>query len=514
MAASDDLKNAQTALAEGKTFTYKGKKYSLTEIRDTLIPKILQPAVEQEKAAQTEAEQQAGAQRQVVEDVVAQTKLAIDRAKSAKKSAETTANLARRAFNNGEISEQEYSAAVGLPAQIQADIDAMTAGKSVGRLVGTASYEAVPLTTTKTTATKPATPSATAERLGGTTKVTPAKPTATTTATPTEPVAPSAPSVTPTKAKGKKTTTPPASPDAWKDILRQNFPGYSNDWLTDNAVAHFGQDVIDLMVRAADPNGKFGGLKTEEGKAAYEREMRQTAYFLNTTNNAKAFDQSTPANQQTLVNNKKLEITNELGDLGFDEATLNKLSFDMARKGLTGAGLTQAIYATVLKPAGAPADVAVRAMESADADRIKAIGRAYNYSVSDDELKSILTGQPTASGIVLTEEGLRQKAQKWAKGAMPQLADQIDSGVSLSDIAGNYRRYASQILETTEDQIDMFSGPYLQAFGTKDTGQLSLGDWVERLKSDPRFGWQYTKQANQQATDVALSIARAFGKVQ
>jgi hypothetical protein len=59
----------------------------------------------------------------------------------------------------------------------------------------------------------------------------------------------------------------------------------------------------------------------------------------------------------------------------------------------------------------------------------------------------------------------------------------------------------------------MFSGPYLKAFGSKDGGQLSLSEWVTTVKSDPTFGWQYTKQANQQATDIALSLARAFGKV-
>lgn len=317
-----------------------------------------------------------------------------------------------------------------------------------------------------------------------------------------------------TGGNGVRVKRQPVSPDAWKDILRQTFPSYSNDWLSDNAVAHFGQDVISLMVEAADPKGRFGGLKTDEGKAAYDRALRQTSYFLNTENSARAFDQATPANQQALINQKKLEITADLGDIGLDEQTLNRVASEAARKGLSGLGLSQAVYANILKPTGAPSPVATRALEAADADRIRKIGRAYNYNVTDDEIKSILTGVPTPSGIVLTEDGLREKAQKYAKGVMPQLADQIDSGLTLDEISGNYRRYAAQLLEQSEDQIDMFSGPYLQAFGTKETGQLSLGDWVERVKSDGRFGWQYTKQANQQATDVALSIARAFGKVQ
>jgi hypothetical protein len=328
------------------------------------------------------------------------------------------------------------------------------------------------------------------------------------------PVTPSGGGGTGTGGKGTRTPRQPVSPDAWKDILRQRFPAYSNDWLADNGVAHFGQDLIELMVEASKPNGKFGGLKTDAGVKAFELALRQTNYFLNTDNSAKQFDQSTPATQKTLIDAKKLELTSELGDIGLDEVTINALAADAARKGLTGLGLTQAAYSYILKPADQPTAVATRAMEAADADRIRAIGRAYNYNVSDSELKSILTGAPTAAGVVLTEEGLRQKAQNWAKGAMPQLADQIDRGLTLEEIGGNYQKDAAQILEQPEDKIDMFSGPYLQAFGTKETGQMSLGDWIERLKSDSRFGWQYTKQANQQATDVALSIARAFGKVQ
>jgi uncharacterized protein YjdB len=42
---------------------------------------------------------------------------------------------------------------------------------------------------------------------------------------------------------------------------------------------------------------------------------------------------------------------------------------------------------------------------------------------------------------------------------------------------------------------------------------MGLGDWVTKLKSDESFGWQFTKQANQQATDIGLTLARAFGKV-
>lgn len=305
------------------------------------------------------------------------------------------------------------------------------------------------------------------------------------------------------------------SPDAWKDILRQTFPSYTNEWLTDNANTHFGADLISLMVEASKPNGKYQGLSTEEGKAAYARALRQTAYYQTTETNARDFDQRTTADKTSLVNRKKLEISDAYGDIGFDDATLTLLATDAARKGVTGLGLRQAVYSGTFKQKSQQPELAGRALQGADADRLKKLGREYNFKVSDDQIQSILTGAPEAStGLVLTEEGLRQRLQKYVKGAMPQIADQIDAGLTLEDIGGNYRRYAAALLERSEDEIDMFQGPYLQAFGTKDAGQLSLTDWTQKIKSDPNFGWQYTKQANEQATDVALSLARAFGKVQ
>jgi hypothetical protein len=99
------------------------------------------------------------------------------------------------------------------------------------------------------------------------------------------------------------------------------------------------------------------------------------------------------------------------------------------------------------------------------------------------------------------------------RGLSPHLRDQFDAGLSLDQIGSTYRSYAAQLLETPEDQINMFDGPYLQAFDNGEGSQLSLSQWVEKVKTDPRFGWQYTKQANQQATDIGLTLARAFGKV-
>ena len=302
----------------------------------------------------------------------------------------------------------------------------------------------------------------------------------------------------------------------WQAVLQDQFPGYSKDWLAANATSHFGQDMINLMVEASKLNGKYLGLTTDASVAAFQKAIKQTVYWQTTETAAKNFDQAIGVDRDRIINNKKLEIANSYGDVSFDDATLTQLATNAARLGLTGLGLQQAVYAGALKPGagGSQTALAGRVLQGADADRIRSIGRAWNTKITDGQVQAILTGKADpATGIVLTEDALREQLQAKWKGAMPHLRDQFDAGLTLDQIGSSYKSYAAQLLETPEDQINMFEGPYLQAFDNGEGGQLSLSQWIEKVKTDPRFGWQYTKQANQQSTDIALTLARAFGKV-
>jgi hypothetical protein len=302
----------------------------------------------------------------------------------------------------------------------------------------------------------------------------------------------------------------------WQAVLQDQFPGYSKDWLAANARSHFGQDMINLMVEASKLNGKYLGLTTDASVAAFQKAIKQTVYWQTTETAAKNFDQAIGVDRDRIINNKKLEIANSYGDVSFDDATLTQLATNAARLGLTGLGLQQAVYAGALKPGagGSQTALAGRVLQGADADRIRSIGRGWNTKISDGQIQSILTGKADpATGLVLTEDGLREQLQAKWKGAMPHLRDQFDAGLTLDQIGSSYKSYASQLLETPEDQINMFEGPYLQAFDNGEGGQLSLSQWIEKVKTDSRFGWQYTKAANQQATDIGLTLARAFGKV-
>lgn len=304
----------------------------------------------------------------------------------------------------------------------------------------------------------------------------------------------------------------PSDPDAWKKILQQYFPSYSDTWTNTDAMNTFGQDLLDLMTKAADPNGVYD-LNSAEGRERFKAELRGTTYWRTTVEAARSFDQMVDADRNLLVKTVKDRIASTYGDLNFDEVTLNDVAFAVARNGLTGASEKQAVYNTLFQRKNNPRGMQ-DVLKGEDATALRRLGKAYGYNVTDAQIQSVLSGTPEPStGQTLTADALRQRMRLSVKGAMPHLSEQIDAGLTLDDIGGSYRRYAAQLLERDENEIDMMNGPYMRAFGDPKNGQMSLSEWTRQVKSDPVFGWQYTKQANDQATDIALSLARAFGKV-
>lgn len=305
-------------------------------------------------------------------------------------------------------------------------------------------------------------------------------------------------------------TAKPADDMAWMEMFRKDYPAYS-DWTTSAVTEHFGQDFIDILNTVAQGTIEYSD---EEVKAL----LKNTKYFTAATDKQYFFDTQRTGVQDDLVATARRAITTDYADVGLSETDLADLSKMVARSGLTGIGLKQAVYQYAFRrgaaaPTATDAKMATNVLQGADADAIRQSARAYGYSVSDAEVQAALTGG-MYNGVAVSSESILQKAQKAAKGAYGHLSDQIDAGLSLSDIFENYKRYAANVLELDESQIDFTKDPKWQsAFGTKDTGQMSLGDWVTKLKSDESFGWQYTKQANQQATDIGLTLARAFGKV-
>lgn len=305
-----------------------------------------------------------------------------------------------------------------------------------------------------------------------------------------------------------QTKNKPVDDMAWMDEFKKTYAAYS-DWTTNDVIDHFGQDFVDILKEA---------VNTEFTDEEIQARIKGTQYFKSITDSQYKFDGASSAVQNGLIQSARDAIVKDYADVGLSQTDIDEIARKVARNGLTTTGVKQAVYQYAFrKPEAAttptsPAQTR-NALEGGDADAIRQAARAYGYSVSDAEMQAALTGG-MYNGVAVTKDSILQKAQKSAKGKYFHLADQIDAGLSLEDIFSGYRNYAADALEIDPNQIDFTKdSKWARAFGTKETGQMSLTDWTQMIKTDPTFGWQYTKQANQQATDVALTLARAFGKV-
>ena len=493
MAAQDELKKAQDALNDPtvKSYTYKGKQYSLTDLRDKLIPQ-LRKAVEQEKESEAEATK-----------IVANADKAVRDAEARVKTLQQSVATNRRAFAKGNLSQLE------LEATEQKLADAVVA---LNRLKG---VEPVTETLAPVTGGRFVAPVQRGVTPG---QVATTPTTTTTTSTTADTTTPSTGTTTPTTTTGggKKGGKKPLAPAGTgplgltakvrADLIKQ-FPQFSSSFDGGEGeqafIDFFGQDAADLIVKAGTTDA-YEYLSTEAGLAAYRRDFENTAYGQRTNQAQQDFDVN-PKNQAVLIKAKRDEITKLYADLQLTQTQLQEVARDAARNAYTGDALRFAVYNYAYK------GNQVTATESALADQIRNAGKAYGYTVSEDKLKAALTGTPYL-GRMVTQESLLQEAQAAAKGSYSHLADQIDSGLTLEDIFYNYRMFASRTLGIDPNEIDfMKDTKWADAFGTKDTGQLTLNDWTRKLKTDEKYGWQFTDEANQTATKLVAEMEKAFG---
>jgi hypothetical protein len=95
-----------------------------------------------------------------------------------------------------------------------------------------------------------------------------------------------------------------------------------------------------------------------------------------------------------------------------------------------------------------------------------------------------------------------------AKIGMPQnIASMLDNGVDLDAIYSPYRNVMASVLEINPQSITL-NDPLLRSAITGEK-ELPIYEFQRQLRKDSR--WQYTNQAKEEVSDVALKVLRDFG---
>jgi len=293
------------------------------------------------------------------------------------------------------------------------------------------------------------------------------------------------------------TTAAPAVVDAsWEPIFKQNYPQYS--WMFTDLDRTKYADVFTLFSKAIDP--KTGKQIMED--VEFDRRWKGTSFY-----------------RELETSGKGRELSASIGNFTWGSGNLTKFLTKAIQFGYTGENLKQQAYAELFSKVNGKYvnDLAVDEVRASTPYlALKDIGKQYFFDFADSQVEQVLAGTPNADGVAVSRDDLIRKARLAAKATYGHLSEQIDAGLTLEDLSASYKEKAAKLLELDPNTIN-FATDFSDALNYRKDGQprvLSMSEWETELRTNDKYKYSFTKQANQDATSIGLAIARAFGKVQ
>ena len=132
------------------------------------------------------------------------------------------------------------------------------------------------------------------------------------------------------------------------------------------------------------------------------------------------------------------------------------------------------------------------------------MGLNYGGAVFAKDMQSIISGQKTAEEIF---NSYRESAAQLYSGFADRLRQ--NPKLTLKDLASPYINTMASLLEVDPNSISV-TNPVLQGAIAKMDGTIKpISEFVKDVKS--MDAWKFTKNAKEEAVDLASSFKRAFG---
>ena len=293
------------------------------------------------------------------------------------------------------------------------------------------------------------------------------------------------------------TVAAPAVEDrSWEPLFKQNYPQYA--WMLTDLDRTKYADVFTLFSKAIDP--KTGKQIIED--VEFDRRWKGTTFY-----------------RELETSKKGRELSASIGNFTWGSGQLAKFLTKATQFGYEGENLKQQAYKELFSKVDGKYvnDLAVKEVRASTPYlALKDIGKQYFWDIADSQVEQVLAGTPNADGVAVSRDDLIRKARLAAKATYGHLSEQIDAGLTLEDLSASYKEKAARLLELDPNTIN-FATDFSDALNYRKDGQprvLSMSEWETELRTNDKYKYSFTKQANQDATSIGLAIARAFGKVQ
>lgn len=198
------------------------------------------------------------------------------------------------------------------------------------------------------------------------------------------------------------------------------------------------------------------------------------------------------------LNSWKINIKRQLASRGLktDDATLEKYFID----GIDDETIFDEL-ATGITAKGAAGEIG-NALDS-----LRSVARANGFNLEKDfglQLDGWLQRISKGESVDDFARLIRQQAKL---GLPEKVGVLIDEGLDLANIYAPYRSRMAALLEVTPDSISLDDPLLRSAYGPDK--EMSIYDFQRAVRKDPR--WQYTDNAREEVSNIALSVLRDFG---
>jgi len=296
--------------------------------------------------------------------------------------------------------------------------------------------------------------------------------------------------------KAGTTAAPVAEDKSWEPLFKQNYPQYA--WMFTDLDRTKYADVFTLFSKAIDPKTGEQVMTDKE----FDRRYAGTSFY-----------------RELETSKKGRELSASIGNFTWGSGQLAKFLTKATQFGYEGENLKQQAYKELFSKVDGKYvnDLAIKEVRASTPYlALKDIGKQYFWDIADSQVEQVLAGTPNADGVAVSRDDLIRKARLAAKATYGHLSEQIDAGLTLEDLSASYKEKAAKLLELDPNTIN-FATDFSDALNYRKDGQprvLSMSEWETELRTNDKYKYSFTKQANQDATSIGLAIARAFGKVQ
>jgi hypothetical protein len=143
--------------------------------------------------------------------------------------------------------------------------------------------------------------------------------------------------------------------------------------------------------------------------------------------------------------------------------------------------------------------------------QLEAMASDYGLPMSNQRLskwtRNILQGEQTV-------EGYQNVLQEQARNLYPHLSHVIDNNQTIRDWADPFLSAASQMLGVSEAQMRLDKGKWSAVLDeTKDGKPMTMDAWQRLLRTDDRYGYDKTNNAQASSAQLTTALAQKFGVI-